>query len=39
MSTIAFSAFLLIRLILPIIALIALGEWIHRREANYWLRS
>lgn len=39
MSTIALAVFLLIRVILPVIALIALGEWIHRRETSYWLKS
>ena len=37
MSTIAIAVILLIRVILPVSVLIALGEWIHRREANYWL--
>jgi hypothetical protein len=35
--TLAFATILLIRLILPIVLLITLGEWVHRREANYWL--
>ena len=39
MSTIAFSVILLIRIILPFSLLLALGEWIHRREAQYWLRK
>jgi hypothetical protein len=38
MSTIAFAVILLLRAILPITVLLALGEWMHRREANYWLR-
>jgi hypothetical protein len=38
MSTIAFAVILLVRLILPFSLLVALGEWVHRREANYWLR-
>jgi hypothetical protein len=37
MSTIAFAVILLIRIILPFSLLIALGEWVRRREANYWL--
>ena len=37
MNTIAFALILLIRAILPIAILIALGEWVHRREAYYWL--
>jgi hypothetical protein len=36
--TLAFAAILLIRLILPVALLITLGEWVRRREANYWLR-
>jgi hypothetical protein len=36
MSTIAIAALLLVRVILPVGALIALGEWLRRREANYW---
>lgn len=36
MSTIAFAAILLVRAILPISVLLALGEWMRRREANYW---
>mgnify|MGYP001319048256 CR=1 FL=1 len=37
MSTIALAAILLIRIILPVSLLIAIGEWLRRREANYWL--
>ena len=36
--TLALVAILLIRLIIPVVLLITLGEWVHRREANYWLR-
>jgi hypothetical protein len=36
--TIAFAVILLIRIILPLGLLLSLGEWIHRREAKYWLR-
>lgn len=39
MSTIALTVLLLIRVILPVGALIALGEALRRREANYWLRN
>jgi hypothetical protein len=35
--TLAFAAILLVRLILPLVLLISLGEWVRRREANYWL--
>jgi hypothetical protein len=36
--TIAFALILLIRVVLPLVVLLALGEWVRRREANYWLR-
>ena len=36
--TIAFAVILLIRIILPVCLLLALGEWVRQREANYWLR-
>lgn len=39
MSTIALTAILLVRVIVPASLLIALGEWVRRREANYWLRK
>ncbi len=39
MNTIALVAILLIRLILPASLLIALGEWVRRREADYWSHS
>jgi hypothetical protein len=37
--TIAFAVILLIRIVLPVGLLLALGEWVHHREAKYWLRS
>lgn len=27
------------RVVLPFGILLLIGEWIHRRETNYWLRS
>lgn len=36
--TIAFALILLIRIILPLVLLLALGEWVHRHEAKYWTR-
>jgi len=36
MNTIAIL--LLLRVIAPVSILIALGEWIRHREANYWSR-
>jgi hypothetical protein len=37
MSTIVLAVILVTRLILPFGLLIAFGEWVRRREANYWL--
>lgn len=39
MSTIALAAIFLIRVVVPISVLLALGEWFRRREANYWLHK
>jgi hypothetical protein len=39
MSTIVLAVILLIRLILPISILLVFGEWIRRREANYWFHK
>lgn len=39
MSTIAFAVILVVRAILPITVLLALGEWMRHREANYWLQK
>lgn len=38
MSTIAFATIFFLRIILPASLLLTLGEWVRRREANYWLR-
>ena len=38
MNTIALALILLIRVIVPFCVLIAFGEWMRRREKNYWLR-
>lgn len=37
MNTIALAILLLIRLIIPVSALIAFGEWMRRREVKHWL--
>ncbi len=37
MDTIVLVIILLIRVIIPVSVLLALGEWLRRREANYWL--
>jgi hypothetical protein len=29
----------LTRVVLPVLSLILIGEWVRRREANYWFRS
>jgi hypothetical protein len=39
MSTVVLAVILLIRIILPLGLLIAFGEWVHRREANYWIKK
>ena len=39
MSAFVFAILLLIRVILPISILFALGEWVHCRDANYWFRG
>jgi hypothetical protein len=36
--TIVFVLIFLIRIVLPVALLLAVGEWVHRREADYWLR-
>jgi hypothetical protein len=38
MNAIAIAILLVIRVILPLGILLAIGEWMQRREANYWLR-
>jgi hypothetical protein len=38
MNTIVVALILLIRIILPVSLLVAFGEWVRRREANYWVR-
>lgn len=38
MTTIAFAVILLIRIVLPAALLFIIGEWVQRREVNYWLR-
>jgi hypothetical protein len=38
MNTIALIIILMLRVVIPFSALIAVGEWIRRREHGYWLR-
>lgn len=39
MNTIALVILFLLRIILPVGLLITVGEWIRRRETNYWLHK
>jgi len=39
MDTIAIAVIFLIRILLPVSLLIALGEWVRRRETNYWSKG
>lgn len=39
MSTIAIALFILIRVVIPFGLLITFGEWMRRREINYWFRT
>ena len=39
MSAIAFTLFILIRVFLPVGLLLAIGEWVRRRESQYWFHS
>ena len=38
MNALAITIILLIRVAVPLSILIAIGEWVKRREENYWLR-
>lgn len=38
MNATAIVLILLIRVLLPLAALLGIGEYIRRRETNYWLR-
>jgi hypothetical protein len=39
MNSVALAVILLIRVILPFSMLVTLGEWVRRREANYWVHK
>lgn len=39
MNIIALVLILTIRVLLPLAILLAFGEWVHRHEKNYWLRT
>jgi hypothetical protein len=38
MTSLALALLLLVRLIVPLIILLTLGEWVRRREINYWFQ-
>jgi hypothetical protein len=38
MTTIALTIILIVRVLVPLAILLTLGEWVRRREKNYWLR-
>lgn len=39
MSAITFTLFTLVRVLIPFGLLIAIGEWVRRREIRYWFRD
>lgn len=38
MNIITLTTILIVRVLVPVTILFALGEWVQRREKNYWLR-
>jgi hypothetical protein len=36
MSAIAFTLLILVRVLIPVGLLLAIGEWVRRREIQYW---
>jgi len=38
MNTIALLIILIVRVLVPVIVLLTIGEWVKRHEKNYWLR-
>jgi len=38
MNAIALTIIFIARVLVPITILFSLGEWVQRREKNYWLR-
>lgn len=38
MNAIAIAIIFLLRVVVPVVILLSIGEWIRRREANYWSR-
>jgi len=39
MNIIALTIILVVRVLIPVAILFTLGEWVQRREKNYWLRT
>lgn len=39
MTAIAIALFILIRVLIPFGLLIAVGEWVRRKEIRYWFQS
>jgi len=39
MNAIALTIILIVRVLVPFALLISLGEWVQRREKNYWLHK
>jgi hypothetical protein len=38
MNALALALIFLVRVLIPLTLLLTVGEWLHRREKNYWLR-
>ena len=38
MNAIAITIIFLIRVVVPLVILLTLGEWMRRRDVNYWTR-
>jgi hypothetical protein len=38
MNTIALFIILIVRVLVPVTVLFAIGEWVKRHDNNYWLR-
>ena len=38
MKIITLTALLIVRVLVPVAILFTVGEWVQRREKNYWLR-
>jgi len=38
MNAIALTIIFIVRVLVPVTLLFTIGEWVQRREKNYWLR-